>query len=63
MNLFTVQLELGPETRAMIEKVAASSTLNFELGPRTLETMKSLLSTDSKKKDGLLRKSADAVRK
>jgi hypothetical protein len=66
VNLFTVQLELGPETRAMIERVAASSVLHLEFGPKTRETIKALLPTDSNKKEGvegLLRKGADAVRK
>jgi hypothetical protein len=63
VNLFTVQLELGPETRAMIERVAANSMLHVELGPKTINA---LLPKDSKKKEGveaLLRKGADAVRK
>jgi hypothetical protein len=61
-NLFTVQLELGPETRAMIERVAANAAMQLELGPKTI---KALLPKDSKKKEGvegLLRKGADAVR-
>lgn len=47
----------------MIERVAASSMLHFELGPKTINA---LLPKDSKKKEGvegLLRKGADAVRK
>jgi hypothetical protein len=66
VNLFTVQLELGPETRAMIERVAANSVIQLEFGPKTRETIKALLPTDSKKKEGvegLLRKGAEAVRK
>ena len=60
-NLFTVQLELGPETRAMIERVAANAALQVELGPRTI---KALLPQDKKKEgvEGLLRKGVDAVR-
>jgi hypothetical protein len=64
MNLFTVQLELGPETRAMIERVAANFErvagnfrMELELGPKTITA---LIPGDSK---GLLRKGADAVRK
>ena len=35
MTLFSVQLELGPETRAMIERVAAKAVMHLELGPIT----------------------------
>jgi hypothetical protein len=62
MTLFTVQLELGPETRAMIERVAANTVMQLELGPKTRETIKALLPTDSKKDEGLLRKGVEAAR-
>jgi hypothetical protein len=64
MTLFTVQLELGPETRAMIERVAANTVMHLELGPKTRETIKALLPTDSKKEggEGLLRKGVEAAR-
>ena len=67
MTLFTVQLELGPETRAMIERVAANAVIHLELGPKTRETIKAVLPvpTDSNKKEGVagvLRKGADAAR-
>jgi hypothetical protein len=64
MTLFTVQLELGPETRAMIERVAANTVMQLELGPKTRETIKALLPTDSKKEggEGLLRKGIEAAR-
>ena len=68
MTLFSVQLELGPETRAMIERVAANAVMHLELGPKTRETIKAVLpvQADSKKKEGvegLLRKGADAARR
>ena len=68
MTLFTVQLELGPETRAMIERVATSAVMHLELGPKTRETIKAVVPvpTDSKKKEGvegLLSKGAEAVRR
>jgi hypothetical protein len=65
MNLFTVQLELGPETRAMIERLATNATMHFEFGPKTLATFKRLVPTEAKKSDGegLLRKGAEALRK
>ena len=66
MTLFTVQLELGPETRAMIERVAANAVMQLELGPETRETLKAVLPGDSNKKEGVagvLRKGADAARR
>jgi hypothetical protein len=67
VNLFSVQLELGPETRAMIERVAANSMMQLELGPKTRETLKALLPHEKSRKkegaEGLIRKGADAVRK
>ena len=64
MTLFTVQLEIGPETRAMIERVAANAVMHVELGPKTREMIKALPPKDSNKKDedeGLLRKGVDAA--
>jgi hypothetical protein len=64
MTLFSVQLELGPETRAMIERVAATTVMQLELGPETRKTIKALLPTDSKEEGGesLLRKGVEAAR-
>jgi hypothetical protein len=62
VTLFTVQLELGPETRAMIDKVATNATLHFELGPETREMLRSVLAKDESDGDqGLLRKGAKAL--
>ena len=65
MTLFTVQLEVGPETRAMIERLATNPTIHFEFGPKTLATLKRLFPTGGNKGDGesLLRKGAEALRK
>ena len=49
MTLFTVQLELGPETRAMIERLAASAVMRLELGPETRDAIKEGISKPSKK--------------
>ena len=64
MTLFTVQLELGPETRAMVERLATNTRVHFELGPKTL-AVKSLFPKENKREggEGLLRKGADALRK
>ncbi len=43
MAKFTVQLEIGPETRALIERIAEKSAIQIELGPRTLETVRDVL--------------------
>ena len=64
VTLFTVQLEIGPETRAMIERVAANAVMHLELGPKTREMIKALPQKDSNNKDegeSLLRKGVDAA--
>jgi hypothetical protein len=64
MTLFTVQVEIGPETRAMIERVAANAVIHVELGVKTRELIKALPPKDSNEKDddeGLLRKGVDAA--
>jgi hypothetical protein len=48
MTLFTVQLELGPETRAMVERIATRITMRLELGSiefglKTRDTMRNLV--------------------
>jgi hypothetical protein len=65
VTLFTVQLELGPETRAMVERLATNPSVHFEFGPKTLATLKSLFPKGDKRDggEGLLRKGADALRK
>ena len=63
VNLFTVQLEIGPETRAMIERVAANAVMHLELGPKTREMIEALPPKDSNEgeNEGLLRKGVDAA--
>ena len=68
MTLFTVQLEVGPETRAMIERIARGAAMELELGPHTRETIERLATALGMPKrattvepiEGLLGKSADA---
>jgi hypothetical protein len=68
MTLFTVHVELGPETRAMVEKIATQVVMRLELGPvelgpKTRETMRDLMPGTKREGDeGLLRKAADAAR-
>jgi hypothetical protein len=43
---FTVQFELGPETRALLERLVDKSAIRLELGPKTLETVREVLATE-----------------
>ena len=43
MATFTVQLEIGPETRALIERIVDRTSVQIELGPRTLEILREVL--------------------
>jgi hypothetical protein len=56
---------LGPETRAMVERLATNTRVHFELGPKALAALKSLFPKENKREggEGLLRKGADALRK
>ena len=67
MTLFTVHVELGPETRALMEKIAAQPTLRIQLGPlefgpKTLEALRDVTRTKGEGEEGLLRKAANAAR-
>jgi hypothetical protein len=48
MGLFTIELEIGPETRAMIEKLATTALLQLELGPKTRRTIAEKVSVPAK---------------
>ncbi len=79
MGLFTIELELGRETRAMIEgvatetrammeRLATTAAKQIELGPKTRETIESvgMASKGGKARtavEGLLRKGADEARR
>jgi hypothetical protein len=67
MTLFTVHVELGPETRALVERIAAQPTIRIqlgpvELGPKTLEALRAVTRTKGESDEGLLRKAASAAR-
>jgi hypothetical protein len=69
MTLFTVHVELGPETRALVERITAQPTIRIqlgplELGPKTLEAIGNLSLMPSKREgdEGLLRKAASVAR-
>jgi hypothetical protein len=65
VTLFTIQLELGPETRKMVERVATKALVQLEVGPKTREFVRSLAPGDEGDGDGvqsLLRKGVKAAR-
>ena len=49
---FTVQLEIGPETRKLIERIVDRSAIQIELGPRTLEAVRAVLGRERGAADG-----------
>ena len=63
MGLFTIEFEIGPETRATIERVMQTALLRLELGltAETRQTIVDVVPTPSKGKarealEGLIRK-------
>jgi hypothetical protein len=51
VTLFSIELELGPETRALVERLVASTTVTMQLefGPETLATVSTLFPRDATK--------------
>ena len=43
MAAFTVQFELGPETRALVERLVGRAAIEVELGPRARELIEQLV--------------------
>lgn len=43
MASFTVQFEIGPETRALIERLVGKTAVQLELGPMTRELVAALV--------------------
>ena len=43
MAAFTVQLEVGPETRNLIERLVGKTAIQVELGPKTREVLEAAL--------------------
>jgi hypothetical protein len=43
---FTVQLEIGPETRALLERLVEKSAIQIELGPKTLAAAREVLTRE-----------------
>lgn len=65
MSLFTIEFEIGPETRAMIERVMQTALVRLELGltDETRQTIVEVVPTPSKGKarealEGLMGKDA-----
>ena len=46
MAKFTVELEVGRETRELIERLAAKTAVQVELGPMTLEVIRKVLAVE-----------------
>jgi hypothetical protein len=68
VTLFSIELEVGPETRAMIERLAKtpSATIHLEFGPNTLATLRDLFprgTTKPEDLEGPPRRSAEATRR
>jgi hypothetical protein len=51
VTLLSIQLEVGPETRAMIERLAdnPTATIHLEFGPKTLATLNDLIPRAAKR--------------
>ena len=43
MAIFTVQFGLGPETRALVERLVERATMRLEVGPETRELIAELI--------------------
>ena len=46
MATFTVEVELGRQTRELVERLAEKTAVRIELGPKTLETIRDVLQTE-----------------
>lgn len=67
MGLFTVNLELGENTRETLLKIASTSVLRFELGPETRALIERLAAPGEEGNGGrmvgrLVEKGAKALR-
>jgi hypothetical protein len=67
VGLFTIEFEIGPETRAMIERVTQAALVRLELGlnAETRQTIMDVVPTPSKGKarealEGLMGKDAES---
>ena len=49
MAAFTVQFEIGPETRALIERLVGKAAVQLELGPSTRELAAELVREERRK--------------
>lgn len=46
MATFTVEVEIGRQTRELIERVAARTAVQIELGPKTLEAIRDVFASE-----------------
>ncbi len=50
MATFTVEVELGRQTRELIERLAAKTAVQIELGPKTLEAIREVFAAERQPK-------------
>jgi len=66
VGLFTINFELGEETRDTLMSIASTSVIRVELGPETRSMIERLASPkeddDGRGVAGLMKKGADALR-
>ena len=51
MATFTVQLELGPQTRDLVERLVGKAAIEIELGPKTRDMLEELARTLGERSD------------
>ena len=64
MGLFTINFELGEETRETLMHIASTSVFRFELGPETRSLIERLASTEGggRTVGKLVKKGAEVLR-
>jgi hypothetical protein len=65
MGLFTINFELGEETRETLKHIAGTSVIRFELGPETRSMIERLASSEEggrRTVGGLVKKGAEVLR-
>jgi hypothetical protein len=66
VGLFTINFELGEETRETLMSIASTSVIRFELGPETRSMIERLAPTKDddggRTVTGLMKKGANAIR-
>ena len=58
LTTFTVQFEIGEETRSFLERLVGQSAIQVELGPHTRATLERILGRKSEGSGGMAAKLA-----